>query len=111
MRLSCCWASLLTRWVTSSRYLLKSPAERGNQRGLHLQGILTPCLASLAGVLKKLSLAGLAKLSRLRYSRLRFGLVWPQPAIVDSESTIGRCTKPAKSQLIPQSSMKYLGLA
>jgi hypothetical protein len=29
---------------------------------------------SEAGVLKKLSLAGLAKLSQLRYSRLRFGL-------------------------------------
>ena len=39
------------------------------------------------------------------------GLVWPEPAVVDSESTIGRCsTQPANSQLIPQSSMKYLGL-
>ncbi len=40
------------------------------------------------------------------------GLVWPQPAIVDSESTIGGVhTQPANSQLITQSSMKYLGLA
>ena len=54
-----------------------------------------------AGVLKKLSLAGLAKLSRLRHSGLR--LVWPQPAIVYSEFTIGQCTQPANSQLIPQS--------
>jgi hypothetical protein len=30
-------------------------------------------------------------------------------AIVDSESTIGRCTQQANSQLIPQISMKYLG--
>jgi len=44
-----------------------------------------------AGVLRKLSLAGLA--------------------IVDSESTIGRCTQPANSQLIPKSKMKYLGFA
>jgi hypothetical protein len=36
-----------------------------------------------AGVLKKLSLAGIAKLSRLKYSWQRF--VWPQPTIVDSE--------------------------
>jgi hypothetical protein len=49
-----------------------------------------------AGVLQKLSLAGIAK--------LRF--VWPQPTIMDSELTIGWCT-----QLIPQSSMKPLGLA
>jgi hypothetical protein len=55
-------------------------------------------------VLKKLSIAGLAKLSRL-------GMVWPQPAIVDSESMIDRCAQPANSQLIPQSMMKYLGLA
>ncbi len=57
-----------------------------------------------AVVLKKLSLAGIAKLSRLKYSWLR--LVWPQPTFVDSELTIGWCT-----QLIPQSSMKNLGLA
>jgi hypothetical protein len=37
-------------------------------------------------------------LSRLRYSWLRFGL-----ASADSESTIGRCTQLANSQLIPQS--------
>jgi hypothetical protein len=55
------------------------------------------------GVLKKLSLACLAKLSRLMYSWLRFGLA--------SESTIGQCAKPANSQLIPQIMMKYLGLA
>jgi hypothetical protein len=53
------------------------------------------------------------KLSWLSYklSRLRYSLVWPQPAIVDAESTIGWCTQPANSQLIPQSMMKYLGLA
>jgi hypothetical protein len=61
-----------------------------------------------AGVLKKLSLAGIAKLSRLRFSCLRF--VWPQPAVVDSVSTISRYTQSANSQLIPQSLMKYLGL-
>jgi hypothetical protein len=33
-------------------------------------------------------------------------LVWPQP-----ESTKGWCTQPANSQLIPQSTNKYLGLA
>jgi hypothetical protein len=40
-------------------------------------------------------------------------LVWPQPAIVDSESTIGQpvCTQPTNSQMIPQSMMKYLGIA
>ncbi len=51
---------------------------------------------------EKLSLAVIAKLNRLKYRRLRF--VWPEP-------TIGRCTQPANSQLILQSSMKYLGLA
>ncbi len=56
-----------------------------------------------AGDLKILSLDSIAKLSQLKYSRLRF--VWPQPTIVDSELTIGWCT-----QLIPQSSMKHLGL-
>jgi hypothetical protein len=35
----------------------------------------------------------------------------PQPAILDSESTIGQCIQPANAQLIPQSMMKYLGLA
>ncbi len=54
------------------------------------------------GVLKKLSLAVIAKLSRLKYRWLRF--VWPEP-------TIGWCTQPANSYLILQSSMKYLGLA
>ncbi len=57
-----------------------------------------------AWVLQKLSLAGIAKLSRLKYSWLRF--VWPQPTIVDSELTIGWCTK-----LIPQSSMRHLVFA
>ncbi len=42
---------------------------------------------SEAGVLKKLSLAGIAKLSRLKYRWLSF--VWPQPTIMDSELTIG----------------------
>ncbi len=54
------------------------------------------------GVLKKLSLADIAKLSRLKYRWLRF--VWPEP-------TIGWCTQPVNLQLILQSSMKYLGLA
>ncbi len=31
--------------------------------------------------------------------------------IVDSESTLGWCTQLANSQLIPQSSMKYLGVS
>jgi hypothetical protein len=62
-----------------------------------------------AGVLNKLSLAGVAKLSRLKYRWLRF--VWPQPTIMDSELTIGWCTQPANPQLIPQSSMKHLGLS
>jgi hypothetical protein len=52
-----------------------------------------------AGVLKKLSLAGLAKLSRLRCTCNLLSLVWPQPAIMDSETTVGRCTKQANSQL------------
>ncbi len=56
-----------------------------------------------AGVLKKLSLAG--------YGIAVSGLVWPQPAIIDSETTIGWCTQPANSQLSPQSMTKYLGLA
>jgi hypothetical protein len=50
-----------------------------------------------AEVLKKLSLAGLAKLSRPRYSLLRFGLA--------SAGYRGRCTQPANSQLIPQSTL------
>jgi hypothetical protein len=54
------------------------------------------------GVLKKLSVAGIAKLSRLKYRWLRF--VWPEP-------TIGWCTQPVNSQLILQSSMKYLGFS
>jgi hypothetical protein len=58
---------------------------------------------SEAGVLNKLNLAGIAKLSRLKYRWLRF--VWPQPTIMDSELTIGWCKQP-----IPQSSMKYLEL-
>jgi hypothetical protein len=37
--------------------------------------------------------------------------IWPLPANVDSESTIGRCAQPANSQLNSQSRMKYLGLA
>ncbi len=69
---------------------------------------LISCLYSLeltlsvpeAGVLKKLSLASLAKLSRLKYSWQ--SLVWPKPAIVDLESTIGRCSHPANPHLIPQ---------
>ncbi len=56
-----------------------------------------------AGVLKKLSLTDKGLADK--------GLVWPQPAIVDSESIIGWCKQPANSQLIPQSSMKYMGLA
>ncbi len=58
-----------------------------------------------AGVLKKLSLAGLAKLRRLRYSRLRFGLASA------GYLGLGVHDRPANSQLIPQNSMKYLGLA
>ncbi len=50
----------------------------------------------VAGVSKKLSFVGLARLSRLSWT---------------PESTIGWCTQPANSQLIPQSMTKYLGLA
>jgi hypothetical protein len=39
------------------------------------------------------------------------GLIWPQPAILDSDFTIGRCTQPANSQLIPQSMMGLARLA
>ncbi len=54
-----------------------------------------------AGVLKKLSLACLAKLSRLRYSWVRFGLASAgYRGLVVHDST-----QPANSQLIPQSSM------
>ncbi len=62
-----------------------------------------------AGVLKKLSLAGIAKQSQLKYNWLRF--VWPQPTIVDSELTIGLCTQPANSQLIPQSRSETPGVS
>jgi hypothetical protein len=56
-----------------------------------------------AVVLKKLGLAGLAKLTKFRFVLSR--LLWTR------ESTLGRCTQPANSQLIPRSMMKYLGLA
>jgi hypothetical protein len=57
-----------------------------------------------AGVLKKLSLASFAKLSRLSFSWLRIGLAsvsYPGLGVHD-----GPCTQPANSQLIPQSTMK-----
>ncbi len=66
-------------------------------------------LESKPGILKKLSLAGLAKLSRLRCSWIRFGL-----ASADFRE-LRVHNRPvytaANSQLIPQSSMKHLRLA
>ncbi len=62
-----------------------------------------------AGVLKKFSLAGLAKLRRLRYFIADKGLVWSQPAIMDSECTIGRCTQPTNSQLVHRAWWNTLG--
>jgi hypothetical protein len=52
-----------------------------------------------AGVLKNLSLAGLAKQSRLRYSRLRFGLA---PAGYRGLGVHDRPVYTTNSQLIPQ---------
>ncbi len=84
-------------------------------RGLHVRQVEIPSqlahipLRAEAGVLKKLSLAGLAKLSPLRYSWLRFGLVSAGYCGL-GESTIGWCTQPANSQLIPLSMVKYLRL-
>ncbi len=49
------------------------------------------------------------ELSRLRYSWLRFGLA--SAGYRGLRVMIGRCTQPAKSELIPQSMMRYLGLA
>ncbi len=77
-------------WLVAARYSSGSGHGPTCTRGMEV------------GVLKKLSLAGIAKLSRLKYRLLRF--VWPEP-------TIGWCTQPANSQLILQSSMKHLGLA
>ncbi len=62
-----------------------------------------------AGVLKKLSLASLGELSRLRHSWLRFGLASAGYRALGVHDR--QCTQPANSQLIPQSMMKYGGLA
>ncbi len=99
---------------TCNRSKTKRPINKNNNSlSPQLQGrdvlIRSRKTITEAGVLKKLSLAGLAKLSRLRYSWLRFGR--PQQAIVDSEPTIGWCTQPANTQLISRNMMKYLGLA
>jgi hypothetical protein len=64
-----------------------------------------------AGVLKKLGLDGLAKLSRLRYSWLRIGLASADYRGLGVHNRPVYCTQPANSQLIPQSSMQHLGLA
>ncbi len=77
-------------------------------RGLKQRGPLLPFEYSQsrgypeAGVLKKLSLAGLGKLSQLRYGLASAGY--------HGLGVHGRPV-PANSQLIPQSMMKYLGLA
>ncbi len=63
-----------------------------------------------AGVLKKFSLAGLAKRSWLRYSWLRVGLASADYHGLRVHYTIGQCIDSANSQLIPQISMKHLGL-
>ncbi len=57
------------------------------------------------GVLKKLSLAGLVKLSRLRYSWLRFGMA---SAGYRGLEVHNRPVYIANSQLIPQSSMNEI---
>ncbi len=62
-------------------------------------------------VLQKLSLAGLAKPSRLWYSWLRFGLASAGCHEREVHDRLVWCTQPANSQVIPQSMMKYLGLA
>jgi hypothetical protein len=64
-----------------------------------------------AGVLKKLSLAELAKLSRPRYKWLRFGLASAGYRGLRGHDRPVYTTQQANSQLIPQSSMKFLGLA
>ncbi len=97
------WPPVTTAWPPASH---RTPPGRPRRRRRRIRPFQIPpryikILANQeAGVLKKLSLAGLAKLSRLRYSWLRFGL-----------AQIGQCTQPTNSQLIPQSSMKYLELA
>ncbi len=53
-------------------------------------------------VLKKLSLAGLVKLSWLRF-------VWPQPTIMDSESTIGRCSN-GKTSIVCYRTLSFFSL-
>jgi hypothetical protein len=71
---------------------MSSAVHRGQNKLWRSNSIFN--LWSEAGVLKNLSLAGLAKLSRQRFG-------WPQPALVDSESTIGRCTQPDTQYEIP----------
>ncbi len=51
------------------------------------------------------------ELSRLRYSWLRFGLASASYIGLGLHDRPVYCTQPANSQLIPQSMMKYLGLA
>ncbi len=70
-----------------------------------------------AGVLKKLSLAGLAELSRVSCSWLRFGLAsagYRGLGVLDRSVYMYialHTAQPANSQMIPQSMMKYLELA
>ncbi len=57
-----------------SRHQPRGPSWQVGRLCFILLAVLFQFLIPEAGVLKKLSLAGLAKLSRLRYSWLRFGL-------------------------------------
>jgi hypothetical protein len=56
----------------------------------------------------ELSRLSLAKPAKVWLTKVWFGL---SRLSCTKESTIGQCTQPANSQLIPQSSVKYLGLA
>ncbi len=63
------------------------------------------------GVLMKLSLVGLAKLSQLICSWLRLCLASASYRGIEVYDRQVYRTQPANSQMIPQNVMKYLGLA
>ncbi len=68
-----------------------------------------PNIRAKAGVLKKLSLDGLAKLSQLRYSWLRFGLTsagYHGLGVNERTWSQRKAGEPANTQLISQSMMK-----
>jgi hypothetical protein len=73
-------------------------------------GQYTSCWGLRREFLKKFSLDGLAKLGRLRYSCLRFGLASAGYPRLVVHNCMARRTQPVNSQLTPQSSMKNLGL-